>query len=69
MVKRILAQAEPATRRMINELLKYPEDSAGGVMTTELMALRPDMTVAQAMDTIRENGFDKETINLSLIHI
>ena len=62
-VKRILTQAEPATRRMINELLKYPEDSAGGVMTTELMALRPDMTVAQAMDTIRENGFDKETIN------
>ena len=62
-VKRILAQAEPATRRMINELLKYPEDSAGGVMTTELMALRPDMTVAQAMDTIRDNGFDKETIN------
>lgn len=62
-VKRILAQADPATRRMINELLKYPEDSAGGVMTTELMALRPDMTVAQAMDTIRENGFDKETIN------
>ena len=62
-VKRILAQAEPATRRMINELLKYPEDSAGGVMTTELMALRPDMTMAQAMDTIRENGFDKETIN------
>lgn len=62
-VKRILAQAEPATRRMINELLKYPEDSAGGVMTTELMALRPDMTVAQAMDTIRENGFDRETIN------
>ncbi len=62
-VKRILAQAEPATRRMINELLKYPEDSAGGVMTTELMALRPDMTVAQAMDTIRRKGFDKETIN------
>ena len=62
-VKRILAQADPATRRMINELLKYPEDSAGGVMTTELMALRPDMTVAQAMDMIRENGFDKETIN------
>ena len=62
-VKRILAQADPATRRMINELLKYPEDSAGGVMTTELMELRPDMTVQQAMDTIREKGFDKETIN------
>ena len=62
-VKRILSQADPATRRMINELLKYPEDSAGGVMTTELMELRPDMTVAQAMEAIRQNGFDKETIN------
>ena len=46
-VKRILGQAHPTTRRMINELLKYPEDSAGGVMTTELMELRPDMTVAR----------------------
>ena len=62
-VKRILSQADPATRRMINELLQYPEDSAGGVMTTELMELRPDMTVAQAMEAIRQNGFDKETIN------
>ena len=62
-VKRILAQADPATRRMINELLKYPEDSAGGVMTTELMELRPEMTVQQAMESIRKNGFDKETIN------
>ena len=58
-VKRILGQADPTTRRMINELLKYPEDSAGG----ELMELRPDMTVAQAMEAIRRNGFDKETIN------
>ncbi len=62
-VKRILAQADPTTRRMINELLQYPEDSAGGVMTTELMELRPDMTVEQAMEAIRQNGFDKETIN------
>ena len=62
-VKRILAQADPATRRMINELLRYPQDSAGGVMTTELMELRPDMTVTQAMETIRAHGFDKETIN------
>ena len=61
-VKRILGQADPTTRRMINELLQYPEDSAG-VMTTELMELRPDMTVAQAMEAIRRNGFDKETIN------
>ena len=62
-VKRILSQAEPDTRQMINELLKYPEDSAGGVMTTELMELSPEMTVRQAMDAIRQNGFDKETIN------
>lgn len=62
-VKRILAQAAPDTRKMINELLKYPEDSAGGVMTTEFMELRPDMTVRQAMDAIRKNGIDKETIN------
>ena len=62
-VKRILAQADPATRRMINELLKYPEDSAGGVMTTEFMELRAGMTVTQAIESIRKNGFDKETIN------
>ena len=62
-VKRILAQADPDTRKMINELLKYPEDSAGGVMTTEFMELSPDMTVRQAMESIRKNGFDKETIN------
>ncbi|MGN0975530.1 MAG: magnesium transporter [Gemmiger sp.] len=62
-VKRILAQAAPDTRKMINELLKYPEDSAGGVMTTEFMELAPDMTVRQALASIRKNGFDKETIN------
>ena len=62
-VKRILAQADPATRRMINELLKYPEDSAGGVMTTEFMELSPDWTVRRAMQAIRANGIDKETIN------
>ena len=48
---------------MINELLKYPEDSAGGVMTTEFMELAPDWTVRSAMDAIRQNGIDKETIN------
>lgn len=62
-VKRILAQAGPETRQMINELLKYPQDSAGGVMTTEFMELSPDWTVRQAMDEIRKNGIDKETIN------
>ena len=46
-VKRILAQAEPDTRKMINELLKYPEDSAGGVMTTEFMELAPRLDRAR----------------------
>ena len=62
-VKRILSQASPDTRKMINEMLKYPEDSAGGVMTTEFMELDPALTVRQAMEAIRRNGFDKETIN------
>lgn len=62
-VKRILTQADPGTRRMINELLKYPEDSAGGVMTTEMMELAPEMTVRQAIAAIRAIGVDKETIN------
>lgn len=62
-VQRILAQAEPETRRMINELLKYPEDSAGGIMTTEFMELRPDMSTQQALAAIRESGIDKATID------
>ena len=55
-VKRILAQAAPDTRKMINELLKYPEDSAGGVMTTEMMELVPSMTVRQALETLAREG-------------
>ena len=47
----------------IRDRLKYPEDSAGGVMTTEFMELAPDWTVRSAMDAIRQNGIDKETIN------
>ena len=62
-VQRLLAQAEPETRRMINELLKYPQDSAGGIMTTEFMELKPDMTVQTALAAIRESGIDKATIN------
>lgn len=62
-VQRILSQAEPETRRMINELLKYPQDSAGGIMTTEFMELKPDMTVEAALAAIRECGIDKATIN------
>lgn len=62
-VKRILSQADPEMRKMINELLKYPEESVGGVMTTELMELAPQMTVQQAIAAIRRTGVDKETIN------
>ena len=43
-VKRILKQADPETRKMINEILNYPEDSAGSIMTTEYVSLRPKMT-------------------------
>ncbi len=62
-VKRILRQADPDMRRMINEILKYPEDSAGSMMTTEFVYLRPQMTVEEAEKRIRRTGVDKETIN------
>ncbi len=62
-VKRILRQADPETRRMINEILRYPEDSAGSIMTTEFVSLRPKMTVEEAIKRIRRTGIDKETIS------
>ena len=61
-VKRILAQADPEMRRDINDLLRYPENSAGSIMTTEYVSLRPQMTVAEAITRIRRTGVDKETI-------
>ena len=61
-VKRILAQADPQMRREINEILRYPENSAGSIMTTEYVSLRPTMTVVEAIIRIRRTGFDKETI-------
>ena len=61
-VKRILAQADPDMRKQINEILRYPEDSAGSIMTTEYVSLRPDMTVGEAILRIRRTGVDKETI-------
>ena len=62
-VKRILRQADPDMRRMINDILRYPEDSAGSIMTTEFVSLRPEMTVEEAIKRIRRTGVDKETIN------
>ncbi len=61
-VKRILRQADPEMRKMINEILHYPEDSAGSVMTTEYVSLRTTMTVEDAIKRIRRTGLDKETV-------
>ena len=61
-VKRILRQADKDMRKQINELLKYPDDSAGSIMTTEFIVLRPEMTAEMAIKRIRRTGVDKETI-------
>ena len=61
-VKRILKQADPEMRRSINQILRYPENSAGSLMTTEYVSLRPSMTVEESILRIRRQGVDKETI-------
>ena len=61
-VRRILEQADPEMRSSINQILRYPENSAGSIMTTEYVALRPDMTVEESILRIRRQGVDKETI-------
>ena len=61
-VKRILQQADPEMRSSINLILRYPENSAGSIMTTEYVTLRPQMTVDDAILRIRRQGVDKETI-------
>lgn len=60
--KRILRQTDATTRKMINQLLAYPDDSAGSIMTTEYIDLKKDMTVDEAFDRIRSLGVDTETI-------
>ncbi|MCO8193256.1 MULTISPECIES: magnesium transporter [Anaerofustis] len=60
--KRVLKHTDIATRKMINEILKYPEDSAGSIMTTEFVSLKKDMTVLDALNKIKATGVDKETI-------
>ncbi|SFC22532.1 magnesium transporter [Butyrivibrio sp. YAB3001] len=66
-VKRILANASPETRADINHLLRYPEDSAGSIMTVEYVDLREDMTVSDAIERIRKKGVDSETINICYV--
>ena len=61
-VKRILANTDPEKRNIINDILKYPEDSAGSLMTIEYISLRPNMTVSDAIKRIRRTITDKETI-------
>ena len=61
-VKRILKNADPEMRHSINQILRYPENSAGSIMTTEYVSLRPSMTVEEAILRIRRQGVDKETI-------
>jgi len=62
-VKKVLKVTDPETRKIINQLLKYPEDSAGSIMTTEFVDLKKEMTVREAIRHIRATGVDKETIN------
>ena len=66
-VKKLLANASPDTRRDINHLLRYPEDSAGSIMTVEYVDLKENLTVAEAIDRIRKVGLDSETINICYV--
>ena len=66
-VKRLLANASQETRRDINHLLRYPEDSAGSIMTVEFMDLKEGQTVAQAIERIKKAAVDSETINICYV--
>ena len=66
-VKRLLANASHETRRDINHLLRYPEDSAGSIMTVEFMDLKEGQTVAQAIERIKKTAVDSETINICYV--
>lgn len=61
-VRRVLKYTDPEMRKTINDILQYPSDSAGSLMTTELVDLKQEMTVKQAFNKIRKTGVDKETI-------
>lgn len=62
-VKRVLINADPNKRNLINQFLDYPDDSAGSIMTIEYVDLKKEMTVKQAMQRIKDTGIDKETID------
>ena len=66
-VKKLLANASPEVRRDINHLLQYPEDSAGSIMTVEFLDLKEHLTVQEAIERIRKQGGDSETINICYV--
>lgn len=66
-VKRVMQNATSNTRNLINEFLKYPENSAGSIMTAEYIGLKKDMTVAESFAYIRKHGLDKETIYICYV--
>ena len=66
-VKKLLSLASPETRRDINQLLRYPEDSAGSIMTVEFVDLKENLTVENAIERIRNMGLDSETINICYV--
>ena len=66
-VKRLIANTSADTRKAINHLMRYPEDSAGSVMTVEYVDLKEHQTVAQAIERIRKVGVDSETINICYV--
>ncbi len=66
-VKRMLKSVDAPTRKNINQILNYPEDSAGSIMTIEYVDLKPDFTVEESFAHIRETGVDKETIYICYV--
>lgn len=66
-VKRLIANTSPDTRKAINHLMRYPEDSAGSIMTVEYIDLKESQTVSQAIERIRKMGLDSETINICYV--
>lgn len=66
-VKKVLKNTSEERRKLINQFLKYPDDSAGSLMTIEFVDLKKEMRVEQALDHIRRTGLDKETINICYV--
>lgn len=66
-VERLLTNANPDTRQAVNQLLRYPEDSAGSIMTVEYVSLKENLTVDQAIERIRAIGLDSETSNICYV--